>query len=254
MANKYVSFVSDEHLLGCIAVLHQAYVKAKSNLSKQSFYKNKVDSIKLTFDKFFNELDDKELIEFERVRQIDKSINNAVGIFHEQVLGGIKGYQIGESSDYDIKANDNTLYADIKNKHNTTNSKSSEALFQHLECFANQSDQIKCYYVSILCKSSFCKLWKFKVKGKEYSHSRIYKISGDQFYALLTGKKDALYQLYKALPKVLEDYINSIGFEKISKDSKIYESLQRDIKESKRSILDQITSDNYKYYNGFDKL
>ena len=49
-----------------------------------------------------------------------------------------------------------------------------------------------------------------EINGKEYSHSRVYKISGDQFYALLSGQEDALFQLYKSLPIAIQDYLSSI--------------------------------------------
>mgnify|MGYP006340088345 FL=1 len=114
MANKYVDFISDEHLLNCVANLHKSYLKAKNNVSKKSFYSNKVDTIKLTFDSKFNNIDEEDLIQSEILRQIDKSINNSIGTFHEQVLGGIKGFEVGKLSGFDIKANDNTLFADIK--------------------------------------------------------------------------------------------------------------------------------------------
>lgn len=130
MANNYVSFISDEHLLMCIENLHNSYLKAKNNISKKSFYNNKVDTIKLTFDAKFNNINEEELIQSEVLRQIDKSINNSIGTFHEQILGGIKGFEIGSLSGFDIKSNDDTLFADIKNKHNTMNSSSAEALFQ----------------------------------------------------------------------------------------------------------------------------
>ena len=35
MANKYVSFISDEDLLSCIENLHKSYLKAKANVSKK---------------------------------------------------------------------------------------------------------------------------------------------------------------------------------------------------------------------------
>ena len=89
-------------------------MKAKNNVSKKSFYSNKVDTIKLTFDSKFNNIDEEDLIQSEILRQIDKSINNSIGTFHEQVLGGIKGFEVGKLSGFDIKANDNTLFADIK--------------------------------------------------------------------------------------------------------------------------------------------
>ncbi len=74
MNNKYVDFVSDDHLLNCVANLHKAYLKAKNNITKKSFYSNKVDTIKLTFDAKFNAIDEETLIQSEILRQIDKSI------------------------------------------------------------------------------------------------------------------------------------------------------------------------------------
>lgn len=128
MKNKYVNFISDEHFISCVSNLHTAYLKAKNNITKKNFYKNKVDTIKLTFDAKFNDIDEEDLIKAEILRQIDKSINNSIGTFHEQILGGIKGFEIGKLSGFDIKAADDSLFADIKNKHNTMNSSSAEAL------------------------------------------------------------------------------------------------------------------------------
>ncbi len=254
MANKYVNFVSDEHLLKCVENLHKSYLKAKNNISKKSFYTNKVDTIKLTFDAKFNGINEEDLIQSEILRQIDKSINNSIGTFHEQVLGGIKGFEVGNLSGFDIKAEDNTLFADIKNKHNTMNSSSAEALFQKLARYADDYKKAKCYWVQILAKGSFNELWKGDINGKEYSHSRVFKISGDQFYALLSGKDDALFQLYKSLPIAIEDYLKSIENSNSVKENSALEEITSETENSKRTILDQITFENYSYYLGFDKL
>lgn len=254
MANKYVSFVSDEHLLKCIAVLHNTYAKAKRDIDKSSFYKNKVDTIKLTFDAYFNDIDEETLIKTEILRQIDKTVNNSLGTFHEQVLGGIHGYQSDYLSGYDIKAIDDTLFADIKNKHNTMNSSSAEALFQKLARYADTHKQAKCYWVQILAKNSFCELWKGDINGKEYSHSRVYKISGDQFYDLLSGQKKSLYDLYKALPIAIKDYLESIPKAESQDENSTYTEIKTTANQAKRNILDQITFENYSYYLGFNKL
>jgi len=254
MKNKYVNFISDEHLLTCIGNLHNAYLKAKNNITKKNFYSNKVDTIKLTFDSKFNVIDEEKLIQSEILRQIDKSINNSIGTFHEQILGGIKGFEAGNLSGYDIKATDNTLFADIKNKHNTMNSSAAEALFQKLKRYADDYKQAKCYWVQILAKGSFCELWSGDINGKEYSHSRVYKISGDQFYALLSGQQDAMFQLYKALPSAIKDYLETVEeTEEIANNSAL-EEIKSETKTSKRTVLDQITFENYSYYLGFDKL
>lgn len=254
MTNKYVNFISDEHLLMCIDNLHNSYLKAKNNISKRSFYTNKVDTIKLTFDSKFNAINEEDLIQSEILRQIDKSINNSIGTFHEQVLGGIKGFEVGKLSGFDIKATDNTLFADIKNKHNTMNSSSAEALFQKLARYADTYKKANCYWVQILAKGSFNDHWKGEINGKEYSHSRVFKISGDQFYALLSGQNDALVELYKSLPKAIDDYMKSAKAEQGVKENSALEEITSEIEKSKRSILDQITFDNFSYYLGFDKL
>jgi len=254
MKNKYVNFITDEHLLNCIENLHNSYLKAKNNISKKTFYKNKVDTIKLTFDSKFNEISEEALIQSEILRQIDKSINNSIGTFHEQVLGGINGFEIGNLSGFDIKAVDNTLFADIKNKHNTMNSSSAEALFQKLARYADDYKKAKCYWVQILAKGSFNELWRGEINGKEYSHSRVYKISGDQFYHLLSGQENALFQLYKALPKAIADYMQSAKAKLVEKENSALEEITTETKKTKRTILDQITFENYCYYWGFEKL
>ena len=254
MKNKYVDFITDEHFLDCVANLHKAYLKAKNNITKKNFYSNKVDTIKLTFDSKFNDISEESLIQTEILRQIDKSINNSIGTFHEQILGGIKGFEVGKLSGFDIKANDNTLFADIKNKHNTMNSSSSESLFQKLSKYADTHKKSKCYWVQVLAKSSFCELWKGEINGKEYSHSRVYKISGDQFYALLSGKENAFFQLYKNLPIAVADYLNSIEKSNTNSENSALEEIKKETKTSKRGILNQITFENYSYYLGFDKL
>lgn len=254
MKNRYVSFIADEYLLTCIGNLHNAYLKAKSNITKKNFYSNKVDTIKLTFDAKFNDIDEESLIQSEVLRQIDKSINNSIGSFHEQILGGIKGYETGNLSGYDIKAKDNTLFADIKNKHNTMNSSAAEALFQKMARYANDHKKAKCYWVQILAKGSFCELWSGDINGKEYSHSRVYKISGDKFYALLSGQEDAMFQLYNVLPIAIKDYLTSVTKSGTIVKNSALDELRAGTKKSKRSILDQITFENYSYYLGFDKL
>ena len=251
--NNYLTFINDEHLFSCINNLHSSYLQAKADISKRKFYKNKIDSVKLTFDSKFHKLDEEALIENEINRQIDKSINNSIGTFHEEILGGISGYEKGNLSGYDIKASDNTLFADIKNKHNTMNSSSAESLFQKLAHYADSNKKAKCYWVQILAKNSFNQKWFGEINGKEYSHSRVYKISGDQFYKLLTGVDTALYDLYSILPKAIDDFLKSKGEDTGAANSALNE-IKASAAISGRSIINEITFENYSYYLGFDKL
>lgn len=255
MKNKYVNFISDKHLIKCISNLYDSYVKAKNQISKEKFYDNKIDTIKLTFDSKFNFLDEETLIKAEISRQIDKSINNAIGTFHEEIIGGIKGYEKGSNSGYDIKAIDNSLFAEIKNKHNTMNSGGAESVFQKLEKFTLKYPNSKCYLVQILAKSSFNTKWEAMFNGTKYSNERIFKISGDRFYELVSGEKDAFFKLYKALPNAINDFILDKNIqENQNTGESAFIRIKEDANLSKRKIIDQITFDNFKYYFGFDKL
>lgn len=255
MTNKYVDFISDDHLIKCVSNLYNSYLEAKKEITKRKFYKNKIDTIKLHFDAKFNSLDEEALIKSEISRQIDKSINNAIGTFHEEIIGGISGFERGDKSGYDIKAIDNSLFAEIKNKHNTMNSGGAEAVFQKLEKLAKKYPNANCYLVQILATSSFNIKWEDKLNGTEYSHDRIFKISGDKFYELVSKKENAFFQLYKSLPKAIDDFLLERKSSGSNEDlSSVLIEIQKDIYSSERKIIDQITFDNFKYYLGFDKL
>ena len=71
---------------------------------------------------------------------------------------------------------------------------------------------------------------------------------------MLSGKDDALFQLYKILPTAINDYLNSIEQDKSMKSNSALGEIKTQTEKSNRSILDQITFENYSYYLGFDKL
>jgi hypothetical protein len=253
LMNKYVSFITDEHLIKCIENLHKSYLIAKNNISKKKFYKNKIDTIKLIFDSKLNELNEDILIKAEILRQINKGLENAIGKFHEEILGGIIGFEKGNLSGYDIKSSNDKLFADIKNKHNTMNSNASEGVFLKLKKFANKYPESECYCVQILAKKSFNKKWEASLNGTFYNHDRIFIISGDQFYKILTKQEDALFQLYKALPIAINDYLKKINKSEIKENSAFTEISKASVN-SNRTILDQITFENFGFYLGFDNL
>lgn len=205
MANKYVNFITDEHLLDCVENLHKAYLRAKNNISKKSFYTNKVDTIKLTFDAKFNDISEDDLIQSEILRQIDKSINNSIGTFHEQILGGIKGYEVGNLSGFDIKATNNTLFA-IFGK--TTIPKNiSDAIFDKLANTARVFLKAKFYYILLDDRTDLNEKWVIGHEDYSVSQKRVFKISLKEFYHIITLQQDALHQLQYNLPIVIEDYL-----------------------------------------------
>ena len=208
MKNKYLNFISDEHFLNCIANLHSAYIKAKNNISKKSFYSNKVDTIKLTFDSKFNDIDEEKLIEAEILRQIDKSINNSIGTFHEQILGGIDGFEVGKLSGFDIKAKDEALFAVFGNSEIPKNI--SDAIFDKLANTALIFSKAKFYYVLLDDFSEINEKWIIGNEEYRVSQKRVFKISIKEFYNEITLQTDAFQQLQSNLTIVIDDYLETI--------------------------------------------
>lgn len=134
------------------------------------------------------------------------------------------------------------------------NSSSAESLFQKLARYADTHKKAKCYWVQILAKNSFNENWTGDINGKEYSHSRVFKISGDRFYALLAKKETAFFDMYKALPNAISDFMNDFEKKKTKADNSALSEIKKEIILSNRTILDQVTFENYSYYLGFNEL
>lgn len=210
MENKYVDFISDEHFLNCVANLHKSYIRAKNNITKRNFYSNKVDTIKLTFDSKFNDIDEESLIETEILRQIDKSINNSIGTFHEQILSGIKGFEVGNFSGFDIKATDNSLFAIFKFSEIPKNIE--DCVFEKLSKNAQIFKKAKYFLVDFTMDAEYCEKWIIGNEEYSVSHKNVFKISGQSFYDLLTNQTNSLSKLQRILVFVIKyfQYLNPI--------------------------------------------
>ena len=250
----YVSFISDEDLLRCIKELHQSYERCKKNSTVDKFYSNKVDPIKFQFDMAFNEIDEESYIKSEIARQDDKTISNAIGVFQQSLLGCIDGINdLGVGQGCDISNTAGTIFAEVKNKHNTMNSSSAEATFQKLQAVADKNPNATCYLVQIIAKNSIDELWEGSFNHKYYSHPRVRIISGDKFYALLTGIPDAFKQLCDAIPRATRDYLASIAVSSSTGAAQVsvYSQLDTKAQNAGKTLLEQIMSDNFSTYNGF---
>ena len=65
--------------------------------------------------------------------------------------------------------------------------------------------------------------------------------------------ENALFELYQVLPKAISDYLSKQQ-SKTAQSNSALEEISISSADSKRSILDEITFENYSYYLGFDKL
>lgn len=250
----YLEFISDEHLFKCLSDLYSVYEKCKENINLNKFYKNKVDPIKFNFDMQFNEISIKEYILSEIARKNDKTINNAIGTFHENLIGGIKDFENLKLSGSDVRKLDNTIFAEIKNKHNTIKGEDLKGIHNKLSEIADNHPNSTCYLVQIIALKSQNKIWEFSSKGIEYRHPRVRIISADKFYELVTGRKNAFKELCDILPQATQDFlsIKNNKFKISISDNSVYNDLKEKAAMYNSSILDQIFNDTFNSYNGFN--
>lgn len=214
LTNRYLSFISDDDLFKAFDIVFVKYQQIFSNLNFKRFNKNIIDPFEMIFtEKITHEPEDKWIAK-EAERQMSKTISNAIGSFQEEILGlapNFNRYRSGDSLAHsmDIINDSHTIFADVKNKHNTLKGSNKPSLFHNFENILHLYPNATAYYVQIIAKGSFDRIWRFKAKDRMYSNPQIHEISGDQFYSLVFGINDAFYQLISILPQALTDYMNN---------------------------------------------
>lgn len=251
-----LSFINDEDLFRCIDKVVDKYTENSKDIKLKDFYKNKVDPFKFYFDMQFNNIEIEEYLASEVLRKNDKSINNAIGTFHEELLGSIKGFKrVGVDGKHDVESNDKTIFAEIKNKHNTVKGEDKLTVFRKLEALAEEFPEATCYYVRIIDTKSRNEIWKFSKDKEPYTHPRVRVISGDKFYSIVTGDKDAFKELIEKFPDILSQYIKRKKYE--SKNGNSTSNYLNELIEKsngdKTRLMDTIVKDTFNSYLGFKK-
>lgn len=106
-----------------------------------------------------------------------------------------------------------TVYIEMKNKHNTMNSSAAEKTYIKMQSQLLDDDDCACFLVEVIAKKFQNIKWSITVDGKSVSHKKIRRVSWDQFYALVIGQEDALYQMRMVIPSVIENVVNEGGDE-----------------------------------------
>ena len=252
-----LTFISDQHLCNCICKLYSAYMRDKRDLALSDLYKNKLDPIKAYFDMEFNEISLDEFINIEAKRKADKNINNHIGDFHQELLDGLNGFEAPKQAGFDVRKLDNTIFGELKNKHNTMNSSSTESTFQKLQKYATDYPNSTCYLIEVVATQSQNILWTPTCSGRFYSHPRIRRISIDKFYELATGRPNAFKELCNAIriatPQILKQIKESEN--QISSSSMTTNRAHNELISRAQTLglseLDTIFKDNFTGYNGF---
>jgi hypothetical protein len=210
-----LSFISDEELERAVGHLLKVASKAKIDVAKD-INRNVVDPFSILFQMSGFNIDSDTWKTGEMSRQAEKTLQNHVGDFHQNILGAAPGWNnLGIGNIVDLECVDRKIIAEIKNKHNTVTGGKLVGLYQDLESQVmpkhSKYKDYTAYYVMIIPKKSTRFNEKFipsnKATGSRCTENELVrKIDGASFYAMVTGEEDALTQLFDSLPDVIENF------------------------------------------------
>ncbi|MBO5272395.1 MAG: Eco47II family restriction endonuclease [Muribaculaceae bacterium] len=219
---KYnLGFISDEEIYEHVKATVKSY---RREITLKQFNENIIDPIKLTFDSKVYGKNIQESINDECYRQIDKSNTNKIGYFHQNLFKYAgNGWNV-PSQGFDVENNLLHIYVEMKNKHNTMNSASSQKTYMKMQAKLLEDDEATCYLVEAISSKSKDDVWKISLDGQSRSHKKIRRMSMDKFYELVFGDKLAFYKLCMVLPTIIEDVINEN--DEFTLKNTVYEELQ----------------------------
>ncbi len=246
-----LSFITKENFKEHIKNTISTYEKTLDGIDLSKFNSNIVDPIKMVFDSKVYRKSFEEVIKDELVRQRDKTNSNAIGYFHQNMFKYIKNCEVPkEGFDVIYTKNDGTkIYIEMKNKHNTMNSSSSQKTYMRmLNKIANDSTA-ECYLVEAIAKTSQNIVWKVSVDGERVENEKIRRVSLDKFYEIVTGDKEAFYKMCMELPKIIDEIIEEHKELQVGSDTVIDE-----LKEKNPDLLKALYLLAFKEYEGFENL
>ena len=210
MANTTLPFISDEKLIHHVQTLVDAAQNSATAVESNP-YRNVIDPFSALVDAARQKINLDAWMKQEKVRQTQKGFQNALGEFHQNVIGDISGWKNeGVGGSIDVRNDEMKIIAEIKNKYNTVNSNSAKAIYDNLANHLQYAEKgYTAYLVSILPgnKKPFNAQWSPNQKTLAMRDD-IRKVDGRTFYTLATGNADALQMLYGALPGILKNILN----------------------------------------------
>ncbi|MEY8767531.1 Eco47II family restriction endonuclease [Francisella philomiragia] len=249
--NYNLSFISNENLFNHVKDTVEKY---RFDIDLKQFNKNLIDPIKLTFDSKVYSKSIKDIVELEVIRQMDKSNSNNIGYFQQNIFkylhhkDNLASDWTVPSKGFDIVNNKNKIFVEMKNKHNTMNSSSSQKTFMRMQSQILKDSDSKCFLVEVIAKNSQDIIWKVSLDEVSTFHPNIRRVSIDKFYEIVTGEKQAFKHLVEVLPKVLDDVLNSIDSREIEN------TVFKELSEIDSNIAKSLYLLSFKEYEGFDEL
>lgn len=205
MNNYNLGFISNEDIYEHVKKTVETY---RREITLSQFNNNIIDPIKLTFDAKVYGKTIHQAIEDECFRQIDKSNTNRIGYFHQNLFKYAGNGWVVPATGFDVENDTLHIYVEMKNKHNTMNSASSQKTYMKMQGKLLDDDEATCYLVEVISSRSRDDAWRISLDGKTREHKKIRRMSIDKFYEIVFGDAEAFFKLCKALPQIIEDVVH----------------------------------------------
>lgn len=223
--NTYLlKFITKENFEKHVLSTVRSYEGNLQSIDLKKFNSNIIDPIKLNFDKELYNKSWEEIIEQEISRQRDKSNNNAIGYFHQNIFNYIKNCTVPKSG-FDIiyQKAERTIYVELKNKHNTMNSSSAKSSYIKMQNQVLKDSKCECYLVEVIAPRSRNIPRKISIDNQHFENERIRRVSIDQFYSIVTNDNDSFVNLCEQLPITLKKLIHEKKIKTVEDDTVISE-------------------------------
>ena len=261
-----LNFISQDEFKHHVSETILKYGEKLQPYDLKRFNSNLIDPIKLIFDKSVYRSTWEEIVKNEIFRQRDKSNNNDIGYFHQNIFSYFDGCVVPNegwdviftnSEGIEMPEGDvvHTIYVEMKNKHNTMNSASSAKTYIKMQNQILADDDCACCLVEAIAKKSQNIKWSTKVDKNTVQHKLIRRVSMDKFYEMVTGDPDAFYKMCMVLPEVITEVIDESKDVNVPKDT-VIEELRRVAEktgkgENELSMAMAVYLLGFSTYNGF---
>ena len=198
MSNEYVDFISDENFETCVKWVIVGY---EGNRDPR---RNGIDPFKTVFDMYNNDISFDSWKNAEKIRQVDKTVNNKIGEFHQKLLGSVDGWKDLQTGDVADLGNDSqTIFIELKNRWNTVKGSDMIHMWDKMkDIVTNKYPESTAYWGFINEKKGTSGEEVWTHQGN--SHPNVKKIWGKDVYKIITGNENSLEKMWTALPKVLD--------------------------------------------------
>ena len=192
-----LSWLSDEALESAVGELLCRARNAYEQVSERTV-RNVIDPFSsATIAATFSPPAVKDLVALQEMRSTLSGISNALGGFHQRVLGSVAGWN-NHDTGFDLESKDRKIIAEVKNKHNTMNKTNREGVLEDLKTWlSGKGSEWTAYLVIIVPRKP--KRYRKAIPGKR----GVYAVDGSSFYEIVTGDRNALLHLFEATLEIM---------------------------------------------------